>query len=110
MEQGTSFYYFTFKFTLLYKTKDFALPDTNENSAIEQFGFLPHAFLTAQKVLPLPFQLYSCMRPMGMVMWLCEDMLVGGQEHVCAHVRGSQMPASFIFFDNSPLYFLRQVL
>lgn len=77
---------------------------------LQHFGFLPHAFLTAQKAQLLPFQLYSCMRPMGMVMCLCEDMLVGAQEHVCAHARGSQMPASFIFFDNSPLYFLRQVL
>lgn len=36
-EQGISFHYFTFKFTLLvHKAKDFAFPDTNENSAIPE--------------------------------------------------------------------------
>lgn len=115
MEQGTSFYYFTFKFTLLYFTKQKTLLSqiqmrTELFLRLQHFGFLPHAFLTAQKGQLLPFQLYSCMRPMGMVMCLCEDMLVGAQEHVCAHARGSQMPALLIFFDNSPLYFLRQVL
>lgn len=74
---------------------------------LEHFGFLPRAFLTAQKVLLLPFQLYSCMRPIG---WSCgcvKTCLWGHRNmsvhmHVearCQHRLSSSTTPHLIFWD-----------